>query len=272
MKIMKIEPHGSYGICDDLLQNGFYSDALFDRYFIDITINVMYDSTEGIFYRKLWEDTYIKTMNSPTHINKDSFDELVVSITLSEAIGFIYKATPPRFVPTIKDSHKDVETIINTLKSFLIEESGRVTYDKLFFEHIHLKPFETKQENFTKLKAGADLIKSKLPNGSAHGFYIYASTHSIEALSEGKDMAGMGASRTMICVKVDDNKIEMIDLFKKLTLDIDESVYVKIDNVQHANDAYYISFMITVDPSLGGFDYMPTPYAKIIKQSYENIK
>lgn len=273
MKIMKIEPHASYGVCDDLLAKGFYSDALFDRCFIDVTIDVG-DNVESIFYRKLWEDTYIKIAHPATHINPQNMTELVVSITLSEAIGFIYRATPPRLQYNIKDSHKDIATIIETLKTFLFGEQAYITFTSMFYEHIHLTAQDMKQENFAKLKAGADVIKSKLPHDKLYGFYVYASTHSIETLAEGKDMAGSGSSVTMVCVKLDKSYTpEMIDLFKKITDygSYDDSVNVKIDNIKATEGSLYVSLMIVIDSSAGSYDYMPGPFARIIKYSYENL-
>lgn len=272
MKIMKIEPHAEYGVCDDLLAKGFYSDALFDRCFIDVTIDIGGDA-DTIFYRKLWEDTYIKITHPATHINESNFTELVVSITLSEAIGFIYKATPPRLQYNIKDSHKDVATIIETLKTFLMGPQSYITFTSMFYDYIHLKAQDMKQENFAKLKAGADVIKAKLSPDKLYGFYVYASTHPIETLADGKDMAGMGSSVTMACVKLDKSyTAEMIDLFKKITYDYDDSVIIKIDNIKSTEGSLYVSFMIVIDRSQGSYDYMPQPLAHIIKYSYENLK
>ena len=272
MKIMKIEPHAEYGICDDLLEKGYYSDALFDRCFIDVTIDIS-DNVKGAYYRKLWEDTYIKIAYPKTHVNESNFTELVVSITLSEAIGFIYKATPPRLQYNIKESHKDVATVIETLKTFLLGNQSYITYTSMFYEYIHITPHDTKQENFSKLKTGADIIKSHLGHDKLYGFYVYASTHPVETLAEGKDMAGTGSSVTMICVKLEESfSAEMIDLFKKITYDYDDSVIIKVDNVKSVDGALYVSLMIVVDRSLGSYDYMPQPLARIIKYSYENLE
>jgi hypothetical protein len=77
----------------------------------------------------------------------------------------------------------------------------------------------------------------------------------------------------MACVKLDKSyTAEMIDLFKKITYDYDDSVIIKIDNIKSTEGSLYVSFMIVIDRSQGSYDYMPQPLAHIIKYSYENLK
>lgn len=270
MKILEIKPHASYGVCDDLLSEGFYSDALFDKCFIEINID-MSDNVKGIFYRKLWEDNYIKIDHSITRLNGKI---AMIGITLSEAISFIYKATPPRLQYNIKDSHKDIASVIETLKTFLMGEQSYITFTSMFYDHIHLKAHDMKQENFTRLKAGSDLIKSTIPNDKPYGFYVYASTHSIEKLACGDDLSGKGPYITMACVKLcENNPVEIIDLFNKITdSTFDNSVDVKVDNIKCVDGSLYISIMIVIDPQKGSYNYMPGTFADIIKYSYENFK
>jgi hypothetical protein len=121
MRITKIEKYKDYPVCDNLLEHGYYSDSLFDQCFIQVTVNID-DNHNAPIYRKLWEDVYIKTSNSITKFNETN--ELVVGITISEAIGFIYKATPPRFQKSIPDSHKCVDDIIKSLETFLLGDDS----------------------------------------------------------------------------------------------------------------------------------------------------
>ena len=88
--------------------------SFFDKCFIEVTVNID-DNLLAPVYRKLWEDVYIKISNSITKFNEAH--ELVVGITLSEAIGFIYKATPPRFQKSIPDSHRCVDDVIKSVQT-----------------------------------------------------------------------------------------------------------------------------------------------------------
>ena len=274
MKITKIQGGNcSYSVCDDLLEKGYYSDSVFDKAFIEVTIDIG-DNWMAPIYRKYWEDVFIKIDGSETHLNDDN--EFVLYITISEALGFIYKATPPRFQHNIAASHKSIDDIIKSLETFLLGDESYISFVSMFFEYVHMTEPQTQWQNFERLKAGADLIRDRKPKELAYGYYIYASTHDIDTLAMGKDMAGMGSSNTMICCKLDKSYSKELISFSKDILNIqneyDESINVKVDNVKCVGNDAYVSLNITVDLSKGGWDYMPTQFAYIIKRSYENVK
>lgn len=276
MKITKIEPHLAYPICDHMLNCGYYSDSLFDKCFIEVTVNID-DNWMAPLYRKLWEDVYIKINGSVTRFSDTH--ELIVGITVSEAISFIYKATPPRFQKSIAESHKSIEDIIKSLETFLTGDNSYIAFADMFFEHAHLKKFDTQWQNFDKIRAGADLIAAVLPKEQVYGSYVYASTHSIEELSKGKDNVQMGASTTLICTKLDMSFVPgIIDFCKKIALnksfDDDLSFNVKVDNIRLEGAEAYVGCLLTVNPREGGgvWTYLPAPYSTLIKNSYENVK
>lgn len=277
MKITKIEKYKDYPVCDNLLKQGYYSDSLFDQCFINVTVNID-DNPLAPIYRRLWEDVYIKISNSITKFNKAH--ELVVGITMSEAIGFIYKATPPRFQKSIPDSHKCVDDIVKSLETFLLGDDSYIAFYSMFYEFAHLKKFDTQWQNFEKIKVGADLITTILPRGCTFGFYIYASTHPISDLAAGKDSNELYASTTMMCSKIDTSFVPGVIEFCKYVLFPDElgqkddSFQIRIDNVHIENGNVYVGIMMKTDNSkgVGSYTYIPKPYSTIIKNSYENVK
>lgn len=274
MKVTKIEMDKKYPVCNDLLRHGYYSDALFDKCFIKVSIDVG-NNFEAIIFRKLWEDVYIKLAKSITKFNPTT-NELVVGITLSEAIGFIYKATPPRFQSSITESHKSVGDIISSMRTFLMGDNSYIAFSDMFFEYAHLKKFDTKWQNFNKIRTGADYISTNISEDKYYGFYVYASTHSVGELSEGKDNAQMGSSTTMICTKLDITNSEAMKHFCENIIlnDLnDASFQVKVDNIHLEGKDIYVGWMMVVDTTEGAgvWTYVPRPYSDIIKYSYENI-
>lgn len=275
MRITKIEKYKDYPVCDNLLEHGYYSDSLFDQCFIQVTVDIG-DNHNAPIYRKLWEDVYIKISNSITNFNEAN--ELVVGITISEAIGFIYKVTPPRFQKSIPESHKSIDDIIKSLEIFLLGDNSYIAFCSMFYEFAHLTKFDTQWQNFDKIKAGADLITSVLPRGCEYGFYVYASTHPISDLAAGKDSNELYASTTMMCAKL--NNELAIRSFCKNVLFADElgpkdaSFQIKVDNVHVENGNIYVCLLMRTDVTKGAgtWSYIPKPYSTIIKNSYENVK
>ena len=278
MKIVKIEPHDNINVCDMMLSNNYYSDALFDMLFIDVTVDIN-DYPLAPLYRKLWEDIYIKISQSVTRFNNDN--QFVVGITVSEAIGFIYKATPPRFQYDIGSSHKSIADIIKTLNTFLVGDNSYISFLDMFFEHIHLKKFDTKWQNIKRIKAGADLVKSNLPRGCTEGVYIYASTTSINNLVDNSEDPQMGASTSMMCIKFDMMHLDEIREFCKNMLfglkelgEYDESFLVKVDNIHFEGFDVYLGLMVDINPRRGGgiWSHFPKPWSILMKNSYKNLK
>lgn len=275
MKITKIEMYDKYPICNDLLGHGYYSDTLFDKCFIEVTVDIS-NNIEAIIFRKLWEDVYIKLTKSITKFNPET-NELIVGITLSEALGFIYKATPPRFQSSIADSHKSVGDIISSMRTFLMGDNSYIAFSDMFFEHAHLKKFDTKWQNFHKIRTGADYISTNIPEDKLYGFYVYASTHSVDELSEGKDNTQMGSSTSLICTKLDITNPEAMRHFcENIVLkDLgDASFQLKVDNIHIESKDMYVGLMMIVDTTegAGSWSYIPKPYSNIIKYSYDSIK
>ena len=259
MKIVKIEAYQN-SMCDNMLSNGYYSDTIFEKCFIDVTININ-DNVLAPLYRKLWEDVYIKIPTSITHFNDKN--ELVVGITVSEALSFIYKATPPNMQYQVKDANKSINDIVENLKAFLLNDNSYVI-TSMFAEHIHIGPINSQWQNFERIKAGSDLITSKLTNG--YGVYIYASTNSLNDLI---DCNFEGVSTTLMCVKLNTTQSSNIKSFCDKIL-FDESFDVKVDNIYVENHDVYVGIYMNIDPAKG--KGMPEPCHQLIKRSYENLQ
>lgn len=270
MKVTKIEKYKDYPLCDNLLGNGFFSDTVFDDCFIEISIDIS-DNPLAPLYRKLWEEKYIKIQKSITKLEKEN--EFIVGITISEALGFIYKATPTHMQHQIKDGNKSVNDIIETLKAFLLNDNSYII-TSIFSEHIHIGPIATQWDNFDKIKAGTDLITSILPRGCDYGFYIYASTNPIFEIRNSKELY---SSTTMVCSKVKMSNLhdfcKMVIFGEKLQPK-DDSFQIKIDNIYIESDNVYIGLVMSTNSTKGAgtYSYIPKPYSTIINNSYINVK
>lgn len=158
---------------DGLLSKNIINDNLYDKIFFKVLIKP-HDGHDGDFtnllYRKLWESTYIKTGYSHYH---EDLNEIHLTITLSEVIGFIYKATPPRIKNQISDSITSIDLIFEILKQFLMDDNGGhlITYLSIFKNHIHFEPFETSWNcDVTPIS----LLRKHVPMGLL-GYVVYSS-------------------------------------------------------------------------------------------------
>lgn len=130
---------------EGLLAKQIMNDDLFDKIMFPVMIaNDDQDLLTGLLYRRMWETTYLKRLTYISYYDIDK-ERYNVNLSLSEAIGYIYAATPPIIRNKIPDSIKSIDAILQTLRYFLIEdESGYIdTYVSLFKHHIRMEMFDT---------------------------------------------------------------------------------------------------------------------------------
>lgn len=140
-------------LVESLLDQGIHSDGVFEQVFINITLADINSAPESVnlLYRLLWENNYMKysSMHQSeflnTTIDEDTERVVNLSISLSEAIGYIYMATPPALQHQIPNSIRSYDDIIELLKTFLMDTKSPEYrhYLDLFFIHTHYRPFET---------------------------------------------------------------------------------------------------------------------------------
>lgn len=148
MQVFEIKM-GDSSFIDGLLEKGIHSDVYFDDY--PVRIRLKPDDWFGYVYRELWETVYLKRPGSSIvhkpDINNPNTKESEVNlrISLSEAIGFIYAATPPRLQNQIPDSIKSIESIKGLLETFLMDDSNpeKVHYHSIFKDYTHFNQFST---------------------------------------------------------------------------------------------------------------------------------
>ena len=144
MKILNIIEPKIYdsNFIQALLSKKIINDVLFDKIFFSIVIQPEEENYMDYVYRRLWESAYIKCGES---VYDSDTDRIILTVSLSEVIGFIYKATPPIMKDRIKDSITSLESINSLLRQFLMDHNGGhlITYLSIFKNHIHFEPFET---------------------------------------------------------------------------------------------------------------------------------
>lgn len=125
-----------------LLTNGIFNDVLFERHSIMVTAQV--DDLVDLLYRNLWERVYLRRCDI-SGITKVSTNECNLFVSISEAILFINRATPPVLRNTIEESCSSVSSIITALETFLVNDADKMHnfYLSTFAEILHLNPFQT---------------------------------------------------------------------------------------------------------------------------------
>lgn len=266
MKIVKISKVQEYPMCDQMLASGNYSDTLFDECFIHVELKTV-KHLYRIISRKVWEDRSLKIQNSKTCINSNGNIDLY--ITMSEALSFIYSATPPMLQHKIYDSHKSVDDIIKSLEAFLIDNDKYITYSSLFEVFTKLASNNPEWINFNRIQAGADLINSD--NG--FGLYIFESTKEIAELISHKTEHGTPFTEFFACGKINlDPKHENIKKFLNIMIDRYYNLDIKFENFAHIGSAMYVA--IHVKPNSGAIEDSPLPRVirDIIKTSYDVVE
>lgn len=90
-----------------------------------------------LLYRNLWQTAYL---NDPSFIR---YNHSIISISLSEAIGYINMATPPILKKDIPKQLSSIKAIIDIM-SYLLNEDAQKEYNQsLFINYMKLDKFET---------------------------------------------------------------------------------------------------------------------------------
>lgn len=134
MKIYDIKKPDNTIVCnfiDRLLGNKMTNEPLFDDTYFTVCIN-MTDGREdyvNYLYRLLWEKLYIHQKSKSIVVD----GELILKLSVSDAIGFIHFATPPLLKNLIPDSIKSLDSIYEVLKQFLLEGNGNRGKEQEYF-------------------------------------------------------------------------------------------------------------------------------------------
>lgn len=145
MKVISIKTESTSYLIRLALEKELFLDTPFENYFFKIIIKLEdSDKFVDFMYRLLWEKVYLKSEKKS--IYNPNNDTINMYVSLSEVIGFIHKATPPRLQNLIPESIKTIDSIIELMEQFLIDDnSGQlITYHSYFKEHFHFQPFETR--------------------------------------------------------------------------------------------------------------------------------
>lgn len=155
MKVLKIvSPDDSNGFIDKILAIKSFNGPLFDSsYFV---LYILIDSDVDFLYRRLYEDTYLK-QNKQSYYDASS-NMLEMALSISDAIGYIYKATPPRLQSQIPEAIVSIASIKGLLEQLLIDDNSGIliTYHSYFKNYTKLEYFET---NWVHDDTAIDMIR-----------------------------------------------------------------------------------------------------------------
>lgn len=131
-------------IINSLLKKGMFIDPVYHDSFFEVSVSIdSVDELKGLLFRMLYEQVYLKSCLYSTYDVKTN--ECIIYLSLSEAIDYLYKATPPVLQNTVEDAISSIDSILECLEIFLTDNTGNmlVTYLSYFIKTIHAYPFES---------------------------------------------------------------------------------------------------------------------------------
>ena len=237
-----------------MLMKGMRSEALFSKVFFGVVVEI--DHPRDMFNRWLWECEYLR-LDDPSFCSvfPDAPTQLMMQLTLSEALDYIYRVTPPLLQSKIKESITTPEDIREVLKTFLMEDSSQKKYyDSTFYTMTHLN-VETMGTHIDK--SYCDLIREHVPT---------------DPIVHIKYRDKNGTCATFHC----NNKHELESIVEMLngwnTGDTNTPRFQLIDFLYDPNSGYYID-LILYTPYNANYPDMRDPavdiFNQIEKRSYE---
>lgn len=143
-----------------LLQKGIRSESLYYQ----TAVHVVIKPTKWIdcFYRLFWESNFIHmTQQQQSTINDDGLFHM--NLTLAEVFDFIYDATPPLYRNQLPDSMRNIDDIVELMKTFLLEQSEQQTmYQSILCKMVKYGVFD--KPNNIQLNY-VELIRKYVPTG-----------------------------------------------------------------------------------------------------------
>lgn len=244
MKITKIEKYGlnNEEYIEKALSLGMMNDYLFERAFFKVYIS----DVEPIdyLYRIMYEDVYLRRDYVRSSI-PDENNNMVMFLSVSEAISFIKAALPPVFKPREKEAICSIDAIIETLLALLEEGQKQFEYMSLFRKYTGFNYFETKTNySFERMK----LIRQFNPVRPVVD--IMVSTKSFDDLydgimgDEGSLYRPTGCTLHLMfnCIRKSELNI-VYDILRQGTLN--DNCVVKILNISHVEFAgYYVELYV----------------------------
>lgn len=125
---------------DMLLSRKIYNDRILETVFFNMTVQL--DHPAQWYWRMLWQTSYLRFRErTDTFIMDDNIAQLTFSV--SECIGFIRAATPPKFQKRLENELTSIDAIYDMLELFLVEPGDQQKYyHSLFSQIMRLERFE----------------------------------------------------------------------------------------------------------------------------------
>ena len=125
-----------------LLRKGIRSESLYSVPAIKLVIKP--DKWIDCFYRLFWENNYLHMrhtdqsmfVNFDTMNTKKDFNAFWMTMTLAEVFDYLYDACPPLYREHLPESTKNLDDIIDLLKTFLTEKSAQQEMYQSIFRKI----------------------------------------------------------------------------------------------------------------------------------------
>lgn len=252
MKVTKIESRKDDYI-DLSLTKGYINEYLFEDHYINIHIS----DVEPIdyLYRRMFEERYLRRKYDKYDIsNIPENGNMVMKLSVSEAIAFVKAALPPVFKGREKELYNSYDALEESLATFLDGGDSQYEYMSLFRKYTGLNYFETKTDyDFNRM----NMLRKFNPSGPIVDFMVF--TEPLKEIYDGiegdeledyegslyREPTGVAVHLMFNCIK----KSELSLIYKM----IEESRYyylnglctIKILNIFHNEfGGYYVELFV----------------------------
>lgn len=145
---------------NSLLKSKIFNDRIFENCFFTATVQL--DSPIQMYYRKLWNEVYLKQPESHAPISKNN--ETTIAMSLSECIKYLHQVTPPAMLDKLNDQLVSIDFVYDMMTFYLMNEEnhGLKAYNlTTFYSVFHMEVFHTNFEpNFKVIAWAREKIKS----------------------------------------------------------------------------------------------------------------
>lgn len=125
-----------------LLRKGIRSESLYSIPAVKLVIKP--NKWIDCFYRLFWENNYLHMPHTDQSVfinfgaigNKNDFNAFRMTMSLSEVFDYLYDACPPLYREHLPESTRNLDDIIDLLKTFLMEKSAQQEMYQSIFQKI----------------------------------------------------------------------------------------------------------------------------------------
>ena len=145
---------------NSLLKLKIFNDRVFENVYLEATVKL--DSPIQMYYRKLWNEVYLKQQKPQGIISKDN--QVTIMLSISECIKYLQTITPPAMLDQLNEQLVSIDFIYDMMCFYLIHETdkGLKAYNlTTFYSVFHMEVFPTNYKpNFENIAMVRKMLKT----------------------------------------------------------------------------------------------------------------